>query len=141
MQWAKSKLTVHRWTSPAFRITETLEIDGRPFTLESLNDDEEPPGSGMGFDSLEGAKAHADLLNDLTLERADNKRLRAELDERAGKWPPPLEDEDRLAAQRFDGITDGEDDRPIEDGYDTQAARHLPDDGRGIPAPRLASHG
>lgn len=77
MEWKRTKLTVNRWTACGFRITETADIDGRPFTLESIGDDNQEP---VAFESLDAAKVHAEVLNELAVIREDNARLREQLD-------------------------------------------------------------
>lgn len=75
MQWKKTRLTINRWEAFNFRITETIDIDGRPFTLQSTASDEEP----APFSTLAEAQGHASLLNDLAITKANNDALRAEL--------------------------------------------------------------
>jgi hypothetical protein len=111
MTWKKSRLTVNRWEANGFRITETLEIDGRPFTLESFADEDEEPA---GFSTLAEAQAHAALLNELAITKANNDTLRAEL------------------ARLRDGGTWER--HPIPDDFEPAADDELADDGRGIPA-------
>ena len=114
MDWKKSKLT--RWTAGTFTITE--EINGaRPFRLDG------PDDSPQHFETLTEAKAHASTLNELEVYKAEVRRLRAELDTKAGRWPADAMDLEAEAGAEA----------AAED--DDQAA----DDGRGIPL-RINGH-
>jgi hypothetical protein len=78
MIWKKTRISTVRHESGDFRITEDVEIHGTPFRLESFADGADPEY----FPSLDAAKRAAATLNELALLKADNERLRAELDER-----------------------------------------------------------
>ena len=108
MDWIKTKIT--RWHAGAFRITEEPTDGARPFRLDG------PDDSPQHFETLTEAKSHAATLNELQVYRDEVKRLRAELDTRAGKWPaadqgaaefgsgPDLEaDDDRGIPLRING--------------------------------------
>lgn len=78
MEWSRSKIT--RWKSTTgFTITESPdEPTGRGFRLETRNPDDLP----VYLPTLDAAKTHAAMLNELQLLREHNEQLRAELDER-----------------------------------------------------------
>jgi hypothetical protein len=86
MTWKRTRINLSIWTAPAaaYRIVETLEVDGRPFTLQPLTDDGEEP---TAFSTLREAQGHAELLSDLATVRAENRRLQAALDGRAASLP------------------------------------------------------
>ena len=120
MNWKKSRLTVHRWESLGFVVLETLDIDGRPFTLKALADEDQEP---LGFSTLAEAQAHAALLNDLAITKANNDTLRAELARLrdGGSW------ERHPTPEGFEPPLDAAAARMIESALDRN-------DGRGIPA-------
>jgi hypothetical protein len=78
MQWSRSKIT--RWKSTTgFMIVECPEQpQGRGYRLETRNPDDLP----IYLSTLDAAKTHAAMLNELQLLREHNEQLRAELDER-----------------------------------------------------------
>ncbi len=88
MHWKTSQLTIKRWEANQLRSTETMEMDGRPFTLQLLADPDQEP---TGFSTLREAQAHAEVLNELNEIRRDNDRLRAELSRARSIWPTPAE--------------------------------------------------
>ena len=79
MNWKKTRLSISRWETTGFRITETTELDGRPFTMEYLNEEGQEP---MAFSTLKEAQDSAQLHNELFLAREEVQRLRTELNER-----------------------------------------------------------
>lgn len=121
MEWKRSRIVINRWEAHGFRISETRELDGPPFTLEVLHEPDQEP---IGFDALDTAKAHADLLNELQLTREDNARLRAELETKNGVWPAPLVDDDKDAAEAYEALM-ADPDEALSDGMlmDAQAAQ------------------
>jgi hypothetical protein len=84
MKWKKTKIAIRRWSADNFRITEAIDMDCRPFRLESLADGDQEP---IHFSTLDQAKLHGETLNELALVRADNARLLTELHSRAGRSP------------------------------------------------------
>jgi len=71
--WQRKKISINRWEACGFSITQTADLDGVPFTLAT------PDGADVEFDDLDLAKRHAELLNDLSLEREECRRLRDEV--------------------------------------------------------------
>ena len=90
MIWKKSRLIT--WQTARFRIVEIPDAE-MPFRLTS------PYAADESFATLEQAKAHACLQCRLAATEEENRRLRAELDTRAGIWPE--------APERNDGDDDG----------------------------------
>jgi hypothetical protein len=86
MIWKKSRLIT--WQTADFRIVEIPDAE-MPFRLSSLYAADE------SFATLEQAKTHANLQGRLAATEEENRRLRAELDTHAGRWPeaPKLNDE------------------------------------------------
>ena len=79
MEWRKTRISTTRWDAGSdYRITQDVECAGDQFRLESFA---APDGEVEYFATLEQAKAAANRLNDLAWARADNERLRRELDE------------------------------------------------------------
>lgn len=76
--WKKSKLNT--WQFGGFRIVEYPENELQ-FTLHS------PYSDPVSLATFEQAKAMAELQNRLALAEEDNARLRAELEQKQGKWP------------------------------------------------------
>jgi len=79
MQWTKTRISLSRWEAGGFRITETMELTGVPFTLESFHEPDQEP---LTFGSLKQAQEHAKLLNNLAMVNEENARLKLELEER-----------------------------------------------------------
>jgi hypothetical protein len=109
MHWKSSRLTIKRWEANGLRITEMMELDGLPFTLQSLADPDQEP---MGFSTLRAAQAYAEVLHELTVVRQDNDRLRTELSQARGTWTAPAAVADETTP-----------DRPDEMPADSSAAR------------------
>ena len=120
MEWKKTRVTVTRHEAHGFRITETLALNGNPFTLESCYDPDHEP---MTFVTLQAAKEHAELLNELALVNEDNARLRAELAD--------LRDGENFEKQQLQAeLTE----------LRERLRDHQPgDDGRSIPGVRIAA--
>jgi hypothetical protein len=85
MHWKKTRVSVTIWEAHGYRIVETQKLSGPPFTLEAPDHGQGP----IAFDTLDTAKAHAAILNELALAQEDNARLRAELSQHRGVWPEP----------------------------------------------------
>jgi hypothetical protein len=84
MTWKRTRITLNVWTNERYRILETLEVDGRPFTLQPLTDDGEEP---TAFSTLRETQGHAELLSDLAAIRAENQKLRLTLEGRGTSLP------------------------------------------------------
>jgi len=84
MEWKKKRVSITLWNANGFCITETTEVVGKPFRLESMSAQPEY------FATLETAKAVASLQYDLALAREENEK-RAQLEQRNDDWPlfPP----------------------------------------------------
>jgi hypothetical protein len=78
MDWKKTTIRLNRWEAGGFRITETMELTGAPFTLESTHDPDQDPAT---FGNLKQAQQHAVLMNDLALVNEENARLKREIQE------------------------------------------------------------
>ena len=79
MEWKKTRISTTRWDAGNdYRITQDVEAAGDQFRLEAFGN---PDGEVEYFATLEQAKAAAKRLNELSLTKQDNDRLRRELDE------------------------------------------------------------
>lgn len=98
MNWKKTRLSITRWESNGYRITEDAEIHGNPFKLEALGD--EFANEPEYFPSLKAAQSAASLKNELNVVKQENARLRDELnmnrqaeafERTAARQPAPVE--------------------------------------------------
>ena len=80
MNWKKTRITLTLWQYGDFKIVENPEEEpSNRFRLDALA---EPDVAPEFFTTLKQAQQTATLRNELALVRADNQRLRRELDER-----------------------------------------------------------
>lgn len=77
MNWKKTRVVLNVWSDGDFRVTENPEAEAdERFRLDTFTGAE-----SEFFASLKQAQHAAALRNELELVRADNQRLRIELDE------------------------------------------------------------
>jgi hypothetical protein len=81
MNWKKTRLTLNVWQDADFKIVENPEESlERRYRLDVFG--QEFPEGPEFFASLDAAKRAAATLHQLALMKAENERLRIELDER-----------------------------------------------------------
>jgi hypothetical protein len=127
MDWKRYRFS--KWVCGPFMITETIEEQGQ-YRLDAADS---PPAF---FETLEKAKAQANVLNELLVVRADNERLRTELarlrDE--GTWEPHPRPED--FEQPLDSWPD---EGPADSSGSDETLLDRGGDGRGAPRRQIGT--
>jgi hypothetical protein len=143
MNWKKSRITMNVWQDADFKITENPEANAEErFRLDVFGSGADPEF----FSTIDTAKRAATTLNELAVVKADNERLRAELDERRqadafGRGAAPAQSPAvaKIAAELVETMAAHDDGRGIPDAdadelarQEAYAAEHGDDEDAGV---------